>query len=124
MRRIAVDSLRESQAVPRPLFHESGAVLIPAGERLGRGEISLLVRHGIRKVYDLGGDPVGPDAPLPAEPVLPGGVPDRVTSFRDERRLLLLQRELERAVPRELPAERMVGEPRSELREGPLAELL
>ncbi|GIW72595.1 MAG: hypothetical protein KatS3mg102_2137 [Planctomycetota bacterium] len=161
MRRIPIEALRERAALPRPLYHECGAVLIPAGARLGREEIELLARNGIRKVYDLGGNGevgvavpasgVSSLAPAPAargsgesagapalaraadgaagsalgaagEPLV--ALPPEVATFQRERRLLLHRREVERALPRELPAERLVAEPRSALREGPLSELL
>lgn len=135
MRRIATDSLTTAPVLPRPLFHESGALLFEAGERLSEEEIGLLRRAGVRRVYDLGGDEgggPGPDriagedsrtAPLPAfargqaapeEPALP---PDEVRVFRREKRAQGAYRAIERAAA-SLPEARRILDPRAELRNG------
>jgi HD-GYP domain-containing protein (c-di-GMP phosphodiesterase class II) len=122
VRRIAVDSLGTTASLPRPLYHESGALLFAPGERVSEDEVALLRKTGIKKVYDLGGD--GDPGAVPGEdtstgpvPVEPSHVPDEVRRFRRERRAVAALRALERAAARLRP-ERVIGDPRGELREG------
>ncbi|RME75214.1 MAG: hypothetical protein D6776_03610, partial [Planctomycetota bacterium] len=108
--------MRSCPALPRPLFHESGAVVLQAGERLGPEEIRLLERHGIRTLYDLDSEPAVRRRP----PVFRADPPAAVRAFCDERRLLQLERELDRCVPRQLPAGRLLERPVAQLRNGVL----
>ncbi len=50
MRRIPVESLTPTNALGHPLYHESGALLFAAGDRLGDDDVALLVVHQGRLV--------------------------------------------------------------------------
>lgn len=120
MRRIALDALEPTPSLVRPLYHECGALIFAAGERVADEEIALLRKNGIKRLYDLGA--AGDDAALAGEatppplPVEPTELPDEVRRFRRERKASAALRLLERAAAR-VPAERLILDPRGELRD-------
>lgn len=121
MRRIATDSLSPGVSLSRPLYHESGALLFAAGDRIAEEEIALLRKCGIKRLYDLGaGEPdavPGEDTSTGPVPVEPASLPDDVRRFRRDRRAAAALRAVERAAAR-LQPERVIADPRGELRNG------
>jgi HD-GYP domain-containing protein (c-di-GMP phosphodiesterase class II) len=123
LRRLSLDSLAPTPSLARPLYHESGALLFAAGERIAEEEIGFLRKNGIKKLYDLGegdpgaGAPPGEDTQTIVAPIEPASLPDEVRRFRRDRRATTAVRALERAAAR-LPPERVIQDPRGELRNG------
>jgi len=141
MRRIAIDALSGAPQLARPLFHESGALLFEAGERLSEEEIAALRQAGIRRVYDLGseeGQGADKGERIPGEgssasaapflargataPVEPAVAPDEVRAFRRDKRERVAFRAIERAA--QLKDARRIMDPRGELRNGGLEKAL
>jgi hypothetical protein len=120
MRRIALEALTPTASLPRPLYHQCGALLFAGGERIGEEEIALLRRTGIKKLYDLGAGGAGEfpgeettSGPLPVEPP---SLPEEVRRFRRERHAAAALRAIEKAA--RLAPERILADPRGELRNG------
>ncbi|MHC4830300.1 MAG: HD-GYP domain-containing protein [Planctomycetota bacterium] len=124
MRRIAVDALPQGALLERPLYHESGHVLVPAGERLEPSIIEQLTRSGIRRVYDLGGDGLGDEVTHSSIPIgllmageaNPDEPPGEVQGFLRERQSERVERTRRELTLPEIHPERLIHDPKGELR--------
>lgn len=95
---------------------------MPAGERLGREEIELMRRSGIRRVYELGtASEVGASGPLDSGREIEA---PEVERFLAERARLLRLRDMAWVGQVEVDPDRIVSDPKGMLREGVLEKLL
>src|SRR5690606_27486004 len=118
-----VESLPLHQALSRPLFHESGHLVLQEGERLDEVEVARLLQSGIRRLYDLGEGRVQAAAaaatalaPAAVATADGGDAPPEVQAFLRDRRAARLWRDIERVLPRDVAPERMVADPKAALR--------